>query len=112
MLCISSKTTGQISYDWKTCIVRRDKFTKPWIDANDVNKGSQVVFPQLNAWAKEDLEGIADENKEYTVADAMNVYLNFDFIGQCMQSNTDEKGNTAIYGFINSICTGLNKALG
>ena len=112
MLCISSKTTGQISYDWKTCIVRRDKFTKPWIDASDVNKGSQVVFPQLNAWAKEDIKGIADENKEYTVADVMNVYLNFDFIGQCMQSNTDEKGNTAIYGFINSICTGLNKALG
>ena len=112
MLCISSKTTGQISYDWKTCIVRRDKFTKPWIDANDITKGTQVVFPQLNAWAKEDLEGIANENKEYTVADVMNVYLNFDFIGQCMQSNTDEKGNTAIYGFINSICTGLNKALG
>jgi len=111
MLCIRSATIGQISYDWKTCIVRRDKFTKPWIDATD-SKSVQVVFPELEVWANEDNIDIQDENKKYTVADTMNVYLNFDFIGQCMQSNTDEKGNTSMYGFINSICSGINKSLG
>ena len=113
MLCIKSSTIGQISYDWKTCIVRRDSFTKPWIDPKDLTKGSQVVFPELDPWTNEDNpDPNIPENKKYTVADVMNVYLNFDFIGQCMQSNTDEKGNTSMYGFINSICSGINKSLG
>jgi hypothetical protein len=112
MLCIRSATIGQISYDFRTCIVRRDKFTKPWIDPNDPNQGTQKVFPELDVWANEDNIKITDENKKYTAADTMNVYLNFDFIGRCMESNTDEKGNTSMYGFINSICAGINKSLG
>jgi hypothetical protein len=112
MLCIRSATIGQISYDFRTCIVRRDKFTKPWTDPNDPNQGTQKVFPELDVWANEDNIKITDENRKYTAADTMNVYLNFDFIGRCMESNTDEKGNTSMYGFINSICAGINKSLG
>ena len=112
MLCIRSATIGQISYDFRTCIVRRDKFTKPWMDPNDPNQGTQKVFPELKVWANEDNIEIEDENKKYTIADTLNVYLNFDFIGRCMESNSDEKSNISMYGFINSICSGINKSLG
>jgi hypothetical protein len=105
MFCINSENTGQISYDWKTCIVRRDKFTKP----ASVSSKTQKVFSQLDPWAEED-----DDNsqKRKSIANSMNVYLNFNFVGQCFESNTDERGNIAVFGVISSICTGINKALG
>jgi hypothetical protein len=105
MFCINSENTGQISYDWKTCIVRRDKFFKP----ASLSTKYQKVFSQLDPWAEED-----DDNsqKRKSIANSMNVYLNFDFVGNCFQSNTDERGNIAVFGVISSICTGINKALG
>lgn len=109
IFCINSENTGQISYDWKTCIVRRDKFNKPWTKTNSTPATSQKVFPELDPWAEED-DPSSQQRK--SIANAMNVYLNFDFVGQCFQSNTDERGNIAVYGVINSICAGINKALG
>jgi len=105
MYCINSKNTGQMSYDWKTCIVRR-KFSKPW----DNSTPNINVFPELDPWAEEDNANIT--SPRLSVANSMNVYLNFDFVGRCFESNTDERGNIAVYKVINSICGGINQALG
>jgi len=111
MLCLPN----QISFDLTKAIVRRDNVQKTW----DPALKPAVMFPELRTWANiENPEILATSplNQEtYTlhknVADIMNIYLNTDFVGQCMLSATDERGNMATYSFINNICIGLNKAL-
>ncbi len=90
MLCLPL----QISFDWRTCIVRRDHFDrdKSW---------QQKIFPQLKPWFRPGTN----------TAFALNVYLNFNFIAESMTSNTDDRGNISVYDFIKSICDGINKAM-
>jgi hypothetical protein len=90
MLCLPKV---HISYDWRTCIVRRDDFNrKSW---------QQKVFPKLRQWA--------DDSSN--TADIMNIYMNFNFIATAMSSNTDERGNISVYDFIKAMCDGINKAM-
>jgi hypothetical protein len=42
----------------------------------------------------------------------MNIYLNFDFIKQCLRGNTDNEGKLSLFKCLQSLCSGLNKALG
>lgn len=91
MLCLPQ----QISFDWRTCIVRRNQFDRP-------NSWQQKIFPQLKPWYK------PDTNTALT----LNVYLNFNFIAESMTSNSDDRGNISVYDFIKSICDGINKAMG
>jgi hypothetical protein len=91
MLCLPN----QISFDWRTCIVKRNDFNRPsW---------QQRIFPQLKDW----FTG-GDNNTAYS----LNVYLNFNFIAESMTSNTDDRGNVSVYDFIKSMCDGINKSLG
>jgi len=91
MLCLPQ----QISFDWRTCVVRRNHFDreKSW---------QQKIFPQLRAWYRPDTN----------TAFALNIYLNFNFIAESMTSNTDDRGNISVYDFIKSMCDGINKAMG
>ena len=103
MLCLPN----QMSFDLGKAIVRRDNVLKTWTGGKN-----SIVFPELVAWSNEDNSEInTQEDYNKNVADMMNVYLNTDFVGQCMLSATDERGNMATYRFINNICIGLNKAL-
>lgn len=88
MLCLPN----QISFDWRTCIVALDDF--------DRQKVKQNIFPEIQPWKK-------TEN----TADAMNIYLNFNFIADQVSSNLDAKGNLSTYDFIKSMCDGINRAL-
>jgi hypothetical protein len=85
----------QISFDWRTCIISRENF-------NRENSWKQNIFKQLKPWQ--------DTSKSNT-ADAMNIYLNFNFIAESMTSNSDDRGNISVYDFIKSMCDGINKAL-
>jgi hypothetical protein len=85
----------QISFDWRTCIVPRENF-------NRENSWKQNIFKQLKPWQ--------DTSKSNT-ADAMKIYLNFNFIAESMTSNSDDRGNISVYDFIKSMCDGINKAL-
>jgi len=91
MLCLPQ----QISFDWRTCIVRRNQFDRP-------NSWQQKIFPQLRQWYRPDTN----------TAFALNVYLNFNFIAESMTSNSDDRGNISVYDFIKSMCDGINKAMG
>ena len=90
MLCLPL----QISYDWRTCIVRRNNFDRE-------NSWQQKIFPQLKQWFR------PGTNTAYS----MNVYLNFNFIAESMTSNSDERGNISVYDFIKSMCDGINKSM-
>ena len=88
---------NQISLDPRVCIVKNLKFQKA------KGKGTAQVFEKLRKF-KED----TNQNAAYP----MNIYLNFEFILSSLESNTNDRGDVNLYGFISSICTGLNKALG
>jgi hypothetical protein len=88
MLCLPL----QISFDWRTCIVKREDF---WRDS-----WKQNILPEIADW-------VGSEN----TANPMNIYLNFNFIADAMSSNMDERGNISIYDFIKAICDGINKAM-
>jgi hypothetical protein len=94
MLCLPL----QISYDWRTCIVKRADFDR---------KGSfnQNVFPELEQWALS--ETIPHANTAFIT----NIYLNFNFISEVMSSNMDERRNVSVYDFIKGLCDGINRAM-
>jgi hypothetical protein len=85
----------QISFDWRKCIVARNNF-------NAGQSWERVVFPELLQWP------ILSSQ----VANAMNVYLNFEFVAESLTSNLDEKGNVSVYSFVKSLCDGINISLG
>jgi hypothetical protein len=85
----------QISFDWKTCIV-----ASPFYRSSE-GGWNQTLFPELSQWT-------GGGNS----ANAMNIYLNFNFIADQVSSNLDVKGNLSTYDFIKAICDGVNRALG
>jgi hypothetical protein len=92
---------NQISLDPRICIVRNSNFY-----VNNPKKNTQV-FQELQYFREVDNgEPNANPNSAY----ALNIYLNFEFILECLK--TDDKGNVNVFEFLSSICTGLNKALG
>jgi hypothetical protein len=84
----------QISFDWRKCIVARKGFT--------ASNTTVDIFPDMPLW----VEGTSQ------VADAMNIYLNFEFVAESLTSNLDEKGNVSVYNCIKTLCDGINIALG
>ena len=88
---------NQISLDPRVCIVKNLDFKKA------KGKGTAKVFEKLRQFK---------ENDNKNAAYPMNIYLNFEFIISSLESNTNDKGDVNLYGFVSSICTGLNKALG
>ena len=92
---------NHISLDPRVCLVRNDKFQK---NSNSFAR----VLPQLLPFRSDDYAPKKYPNAAYL----MNIYLNFDFIQSSINDNTDEVGNIGVFGFISSICDGLNKALG
>ena len=85
---------NQISLDPRVCLVRNNKFQKRKTSFSKVLPELSVFRPTSNS------------------ANIMNIYLNFDFITDSLDSNKDVDGNVNIYGFISSLCDGLNVTLG
>lgn len=92
---------NQISLDPRVCLVRNSNFY-----TGNPKRNTQV-FQELPYFRQVD-NGKADQNTN--LAYPMNIYLNFDFILECLKP--DDKGDVSVFEFLSSICTGLNKALG
>jgi hypothetical protein len=90
---------NSISLDPKVCIVRNNSFRK--------TSGDAVVFSNLQPFRAVDY-GVQSPNKAYT----MNIYLNFNFIIESLNSNADERGDISVFEFLKTICDGINKSLG
>jgi hypothetical protein len=81
----------QVSLDPRVCIVHTEE---------KIN--TKEYYTSLPVWKK--------DGKRF--AYPMNIYLNFNKINQLISANLDDKGNLALFDFISSICTEINKALG
>jgi hypothetical protein len=81
----------QVSLDPRVCIVHTEE---------KIN--TKEYYTSLPVWKK--------DGKRF--AYPMNIYLNFNKINEIISANLDDKGNLALFDFISSICTELNKALG
>jgi hypothetical protein len=92
---------NQISLDPKVCLVRNDRFLK-------ADGSTSTVMHELALFRAID----GKNNTNYNLAYPLNVYLNFNFIIKSLEDNQNDRGDVNIYGFISSICTGLNRALG
>jgi hypothetical protein len=92
---------NHISLDPRVCIVKNNQFQKPF--------GIAEVYSELKDFTATDS---GEDNPNPNIAYPMNIYLNFRFVIDSLNSNMDEKGDVNLYNFISSICTGINKALG
>jgi hypothetical protein len=91
---------NQISLDPRVCIVRNDNL--------QTASGITKVYTNLSPFKANDyVKNNPNPNKAYI----MNVYLNFEFIINCINDNSDERGDIGIFGFLKAICEGLNKYL-
>jgi hypothetical protein len=130
MLCMPN----QMSFDLSTCFVRRDNMiyfegknqqknynlfpeVYPWKHSNINDKNEYFSSPKYEVktnleFYEETFNSPIAKGNDNCVADTMNIYLEFDFVGNCMISSTDERGNMSTYDFVNNMCIGLNKALG
>jgi predicted chitinase len=91
---------NQISLDPRVCIVRNNRIEK--------EAGINKAYTNLLPFRTSDYVDSGNPNKAYS----SNIYLNFEFIIECLNSNTDERGDVSVYNFLKAICDGLNKALG
>jgi len=91
---------NQVSLDPRVCIVRNDVFKKQF--------GTAKVYSHLQPFRAVDYGSGLNPNKAYIT----NIYLNFNFIIETLNSNTDEKGNISVYDFLKAVCDSLNTSLG
>ena len=97
---------NQISLDPRVCLVRNDKFQKR------KSSFARVLGSNTSVFRVSDSQKEEKKSKYINAAYIMNIYLNFDFITDSLDSNKDTDGNANLYGFISSLCDGLNVALG
>jgi predicted chitinase len=93
---------NQISLDPRVCIVRNNN-----IEVGIPGKKTQA-FTKLQYF--KEIDNPNSINKSENSAYPLNIYLNFDFVLECLK--VDNKGNVSVYELISNICTGLNRALG
>jgi hypothetical protein len=97
---------NQIPFDPKVCI-----FSTLWGESF-INKYSYLSNP-LPLSKLDSITYKFMESKEGFVAGRlMNIYMNIDFLLKKINSNLDEKGDLSLYKLVESICSGLNDALG
>lgn len=55
---------------------------------------------------------VKEGNSELIYGKLMNVYLNFDFISNELESNLDEENNISVFQFLEALCKGINDSTG
>ena len=109
---IMSVYPNQISLDPKVCLVRpnfTDKlsFNNP-TEFQKKKNGIRTYYgfiPRMKDWM------VTEGNDGLIYGQTMNIYLNYDFVAQCL-AKTTKKGEIFLYKFLQSICDGINESLG
>lgn len=91
------------SFDISKCIVNS---TIEIETSGSSDKTNYNIFNKKGVFSTR-LEKWAADSKS---ANSMNVYLNFEFIGDALQSNTDKEGSISVYSFIKELCDGINRS--
>lgn len=109
------------SCDMKICCIKQ---TYAWpldITDNDGDthkKGNYYnYFQELEPFRTLDFDaskspGGTKKFKHVNRAQALNIYLNFDFVREVLDTNTDKDGNVSVFSLIKGICDGVNRAMG
>jgi hypothetical protein len=109
---------GQMSADPNICVIPFRYFESP-DDLKDIKAAAQAgKYPTLNLLAntltKQECfapNGYLVENNPY-LGHPLDIYLNINFITQCLVENSDRDGRTSLIAFLQAILTGVNEAIG
>ena len=104
-----------ISLDPRVC------FIKPFIAEGSSNNGTNVTYvdtrttimnkiPLNFGFVKKTLNG--DKEAVCVYGKIMNIYLNYDFVGKCLEKARNDEGDITLFKFLKSITDGINTALG
>ena len=102
------------SYLPSDCIVRNSLYpdltdTTTYLNQFAKDNGSKQNSKGLEKFVFSNTQGPGAKGQ---YCNSMNIYLSFDFVGDLLQSNLDDKLNLSIYSFIKGICSGINKSFG
>jgi len=86
----------QVSLDPRVCVV----------NAANEPVNTKKYFPNLRQWKYISSDG--DKSHGWT----MNIYINHGQIMASLGENQNEKGDIDLFGFLNSLCVAINKAMG
>jgi len=110
---------NQFSCDLRVCCVR-NYFINPTDYEN--SEGVQLYrsqgsffFGELEPFRTLDYDtppGNQKKFKHVNRAQALNIYLNFKFVREVLDSNTDKDGSVSVFNLIKGICEGVNTAMG
>ena len=101
---LCSAYPNQISFNPKVCLIQ-PIFTNSIVKDNSTIK-QWSWFKQLKPF------GFLESNNKLLYGNLMNIYVNYDFISNCLSSSTNKDGNITIYKFLEKICDGINSSLG
>jgi hypothetical protein len=100
---------NQIPFDPKVCIFSTlwgESFIGKYKSLNSQFQG--LPLQKLNSLTHKFMES----KEGFVAGKLMNIYMNIDFLLKKINSNLDEKGDLSLYKLVESICSGLNDALG
>ena len=101
---------NQIAFDPKICLIR-PVFTPSMV--GEGNENNEKNFVKIWEWLSELKQfGFLSDDSTVLYGNIMNIYLNYDFISNCLSQNMDEDENISIYKFLSRICDGVNSSLG
>ena len=108
----------QISFDPKICLIKPaipESFaytTSEEVKTNGADGKKTTGIKTFWWWMKRMKPFATFEKDGKQFGDIMNIYLNYDFISATLASNTDKEGNVTLFKFLQTICDGINNALG
>ena len=109
---ICSAYPNQISLDPRICLI------KPYFTKNvglnnyeEFKKNKQGVKAYWRWMKRMRPFTVAEENDTIFYGKVMNIYLNYNFVSECLADETDD-GEVYLYKFLQKICDGVNGALG
>ena len=116
---------NQISFDPNICLIKPILTTDvvysdgeslgEALSIDNENEEVPVRRKVVNTWdwfEKLKEFGSFDNDNKVLYGNVMNIYLNYNFIADCLTQNQDKEGNISIYKFIVKICDGINSSLG
>jgi len=104
---VISAQPNQISFDLGVCFVKPMLFA-PGILGRDGQASSTLQADSIKDYFILEKEGKID----VFYGKLMNLYLNFNFIKQCLNQSNNDSGVVDLFSFFSEICKGINSALG
>ena len=101
----------QVSLDPRVCFIKPFYLPELSADTKEGATGKQNYVKNWYGWNQAALDfGITDD-KGVMYGQIMNIYLNYNFISDCLQDTTSNN-EVFLFKFLSKICDGINSSLG